>query len=65
VTRAEASPPLWKNRWAQLALSALATVMLASLQYGWTLFVNPIHDANGWSRATIQVAFTILISVNT
>jgi OFA family oxalate/formate antiporter-like MFS transporter len=39
--------------------------MLASLQYGWTLFVNPIHDDNGWSRATIQVAFTILISVNT
>jgi OFA family oxalate/formate antiporter-like MFS transporter len=65
MTTAEAPPPLWKNRWAQLALSSLATVMLASLQYGWTLFVNPIHDANGWSRATIQVAFTILISVNT
>ncbi|HVY94115.1 MAG TPA: MFS transporter, partial [Bryobacteraceae bacterium] len=62
---AEDSPPLWKNRWTQLALSALATVMLASLQYGWTLFVNPIHDANGWSRAAIQIAFTILISINT
>ncbi|HVW10119.1 MAG TPA: oxalate/formate MFS antiporter [Bryobacteraceae bacterium] len=61
----ELSPPFWKRRWTQLALSALATVMLASLQYGWTLFVNPIHDANGWSRAAIQVAFTILISVNT
>jgi OFA family oxalate/formate antiporter-like MFS transporter len=65
VIPTEASPPLWKNRWAQLALSGLATVMLASLQYGWTLFVNPIHDANGWSRAAIQVAFTILISLNT
>lgn len=57
--------PLWKNRWTQLALSALATVMLANLQYGWTLFVNPIHDANHWSRTAIQVAFTILIFVNT
>jgi len=55
----------WKNRWLQLVLSALATVMLANLQYGWTLFVNPMHDANHWSRTAIQVAFTILIFVNT
>jgi len=53
------------NRWFQLALASLATVMLANLQYGWTLFVNPMHDANHWSRAAIQVAFTILIFVNT
>lgn len=46
-------------------ISALATVMLANLQYGWTLFVNPIHDENHWNRAAIQVAFTILIFVNT
>ncbi len=39
--------------------------MLANLQYGWTLFVNPMHDANGWSRTAIQVAFTILIFINT
>ena len=56
---------VWRNRWAQLALASLATVMLANLQYGWTLFVNPIHDANHWSRTAIQVAFTILIFINT
>jgi len=39
--------------------------MLANLQYGWTLFVNPMHDANHWSRTGIQVAFTVLIFVNT
>ncbi len=39
--------------------------MLANMQYGWTLFVNPMHDANGWSRASIQIAFTIMIFVNT
>ncbi len=56
---------IWRNRWAQLTLAALATVMLANLQYGWTLFVNPMQDANHWSRTSIQVAFTILIFVNT
>ncbi len=39
--------------------------MLANLQYGWTLFVNPMHDANHWSRSAIQVAFTIMIFLNT
>jgi OFA family oxalate/formate antiporter-like MFS transporter len=39
--------------------------MIANLQYGWTLFVNPMHDANHWNRTAIQVAFTILIFVNT
>ncbi len=55
----------WRHRWTQLTLASLATVMLANLQYGWTLFVNPMHDANNWSRTGIQVAFTILIFVNT
>jgi OFA family oxalate/formate antiporter-like MFS transporter len=65
MTQPSRTVPLWKNRWTQLVLSALATVMLANLQYGWTLFVNPMHDANHWSRTSIQVAFTILIFVNT
>jgi OFA family oxalate/formate antiporter-like MFS transporter len=39
--------------------------MLANLQYGWTLFVNPMHDENHWSRTAIQFAFTILIFINT
>jgi OFA family oxalate/formate antiporter-like MFS transporter len=56
---------LWKHRGVQLGLATLATVMLANLQYGWTLFVDPMHDANQWSRTSIQVAFTIMIFVNT
>jgi OFA family oxalate/formate antiporter-like MFS transporter len=58
-------PVLWRSRWPQLTFAVLSTVMLANMQYGWTLFVNPMHDANGWSRASIQVAFTIMIFVNT
>ena len=55
----------WKSRWPQLIFAVLSTVMLANMQYGWTLFVNPMHDENHWSRAGIQLAFTIMIFVNT
>jgi OFA family oxalate/formate antiporter-like MFS transporter len=40
-------------------------VMIANLQYGWTLFVNPINKAHGWSIASIQVAFAIFIALET
>jgi OFA family oxalate/formate antiporter-like MFS transporter len=36
-------------------------VMIANLQYGWTLFVQPIHEKYGWGRPAIQVAFSIFI----
>src|SRR5258708_1549026 len=35
------------------------------LQYGWTLFVDPINDKHHWGRAAIQVAFTIFVLVET
>jgi OFA family oxalate/formate antiporter-like MFS transporter len=40
-------------------------VMIANLQYGWTLFVNPINKAQGWSIASIQFAFAIFIALET
>ncbi len=39
--------------------------MLSNMQYGWTLFVNPMHDARHWEKAGIQLAFTIMIFINT
>ena len=36
-------------------------VMIANLQYGWTLFVQPIHARHGWALPAIQVAFSIFI----
>jgi OFA family oxalate/formate antiporter-like MFS transporter len=39
--------------------------LIANLQYGWTLFVNPIHVARGWSQAKIQWAFSIFIATET
>jgi len=40
-------------------------VLIANLQYGWTLFVGPIQQAHGWSIAEIQVAFSIFIATET
>lgn len=40
-------------------------VMIANLQYGWTLFVLPIDQAHKWGRTAIQVAFTIFVVTET
>jgi OFA family oxalate/formate antiporter-like MFS transporter len=53
------------GRWWQLSLGVICMSMIANLQYGWTLFVNPIHDAHGWTLSSIQVAFTIFVLVET
>jgi OFA family oxalate/formate antiporter-like MFS transporter len=53
------------NRWFQLVASLIAMVMIANLQYAWTLFVNPMREANGWSLADVQWAFTIFILFQT
>jgi OFA family oxalate/formate antiporter-like MFS transporter len=52
-------------RWMQLFMGIVCMAMIANLQYGWTLFVNPIADKYGWSRAAIQVAFTIFVLTET
>src|SRR3984893_9288172 len=51
------------SRWAQLVLLIIFMVMIANLQYGWTLFVNPINKAHGWSIASIQFAFAVFIAL--
>jgi MFS transporter, OFA family, oxalate/formate antiporter len=53
------------TRWTQLILCILCMVLIANLQYGWTLFVNPINKAHGWSLASIQFAFSIFIALET
>ena len=52
-------------RWGYLAICILCMVMIANLQYGWTLFVNPINKAHGWSIASIQFAFAVFIALET
>ena len=53
------------TRWVNLILCMICMVMIANLQYGWTLFVNPINKAHGWSIASIQVAFAVFIALET
>jgi OFA family oxalate/formate antiporter-like MFS transporter len=64
------------TRWGQLGSVIVCMVMIANLQYGWTLFVNPMTAAHqtwgfeffGWrfdSLAAIQWGFTIFIAVET
>ncbi len=53
------------SRWSQLIIGILCMVMIANLQYGWTLFVLPINHATGWSRSAIQVAFTLFVLCET
>jgi MFS transporter, OFA family, oxalate/formate antiporter len=52
-------------RWTQLIVCIVCMVLIANLQYGWTLFVNPISKAHGWSLASIQFAFSIFIALET
>jgi OFA family oxalate/formate antiporter-like MFS transporter len=53
------------GRWRQLLFGVLCMVMIANLQYGWTLFVNPIDQKFHWGRTAIQVAFTIFVVTET
>jgi MFS transporter, OFA family, oxalate/formate antiporter len=54
-----------RYRWGQLLIGIACMAMIANLQYGWTLFVNPIADKHHWTRAAIQVAFTIFVLTET
>ena len=53
------------NRWGQLIVAIICMVMIANLQYGWTLFVHPLAKAHSWVIADIQVAFSIFIALET
>jgi MFS transporter, OFA family, oxalate/formate antiporter len=53
------------GRWTQLVIGIVCMVMIANLQYGWTLFVNPIDAKYHWGRASIQVAFSIFVLTET
>ncbi len=52
-------------RWLQLLVGIVCMAMIANLQYGWTLFVNPLDAKYHWGRASIQVAFTIFVLLET
>src|SRR6516165_704207 len=52
-------------RWGQLVLGIACMGLIANLQYGWTLFVNPIEAKHHWGLTSIQLAFSIFVVVET
>jgi len=65
VTLDDETRSVSRGRWWQLLVGVLCMSMIANLQYGWTLFVNPISARHGWGRAAIQVAFTLFVLTET
>jgi MFS transporter, OFA family, oxalate/formate antiporter len=59
------APATTAARWWQLLIGIICMSMIANLQYGWTLFVNPIDQKYGWGKPAIQVAFTIFVVLET
>ena len=60
-----ASASTLSSPWVQLIVGIICMVMVANYQYGWTLFVGPIGDKYGWSKAAIQVTFTLFVLFET
>ncbi len=52
-------------RWFQLAAGILCMIMIANMQYGWTVFVDPIEAKHHWGRPAIQWAFTLFVLFET
>lgn len=55
----------YKNRWMQLVIGIVCMGLVANLQYGWTLFVEPMENKHHWGTAAIQLAFSIFIVIET
>src|SRR5689334_24473466 len=53
------------GRWYQLIFGVICMVMIANLQYGWTLFVTPIQDKFHWQLKDVQWAFTAFVAAET
>ena len=51
--------------WIQLVAGVICMAMIANLQYGWTIFVNPIDAKHHWGKAAIQGTFTLFILLET
>ncbi|HML18770.1 MAG TPA: oxalate/formate MFS antiporter [Bryobacteraceae bacterium] len=59
------------NRWIRLSAAVIAMMMIANLQYAWTLFVLPIITTHQnlfhqqWKLSDVQWGFTLFIAFET
>jgi OFA family oxalate/formate antiporter-like MFS transporter len=54
-----------RKPWVQLTASLIAMIMIANLQYAWSLFVEPMRAAHMWQRTEVQAAFALFILLQT
>jgi OFA family oxalate/formate antiporter-like MFS transporter len=64
VNSQQSASPL-SNPWVQLFIGVICMACVANLQYGWTLFVDPIDTKYHWGRAAIQLSFTLFVLIET
>jgi OFA family oxalate/formate antiporter-like MFS transporter len=48
-----------------LGAAVTAMIMIANLQYGWTLFTGPLTKATGWKLSEVQWGWTLFIALET
>ena len=65
MTAVNANRTAGPERWWQLIVGVVCMSMIANLQYGWTLFVNPIEDKHHWGLPAIQIAFAVFVVIET
>jgi OFA family oxalate/formate antiporter-like MFS transporter len=54
-----------RERWLHLILCVVCMIMIANLQYGWSVFVLPLQKAHDWAVSDIQFSFTIFVALET
>src|ERR1700751_3991053 len=65
ATESNSSTSPFANPWIQLVLGIICMAAVANMQYGWTLFVDPIDTKYHWGRPAIQFAFTLFVFLET
>src|SRR5947209_313341 len=54
------------KRWIQFGSALVAMIMIANLQYAWTLFTGPLREGHkGWTLTDVGFAFTLFIFLET
>ena len=65
ATESNSPPSGFARPWVQLVLGIICMAAVANMQYGWTLFVDPIDAKYHWGRPAIQFAFTLFVFLET
>ncbi|HEX6544183.1 MAG TPA: OFA family MFS transporter [Ktedonobacterales bacterium] len=57
-----AGPQRLPNRWIIVVAAVIMQLSLGAV-YAWSVFVNPLRTAHGWSATEVTLTFTIAIAV--